>query len=348
MPADRDMNIYDTAAIWAERLMADGALDAAAEAELEAWLQADPEHQTALNACLELESTLDAARGSDWADDLIAATEADLSAGPASARPAWIVPAMIGMAAMLAVAIALPVWTGMLGADRANEIDAPVQVAALETYSTARGDRQEIALPDGSVMTLNTGSRVVTAFAAEERRVVLEAGEALFEVAHDPSRPFIVEAGGHEVRAVGTAFNVYSRDDGRTVVTVVEGLVQTRIESGPASAALLRAGDQVELVPGEPASEPARVDVVAATAWRQGRLVFDGRSLGEVVSEFRRYNDLDIAFADAGLGELQISGSFDPADSEAFLAALSATESVRIERAGDGIRIHASDGAIQP
>ncbi len=348
MPADRDMNIFDTASAWAERLLAERALDAAAEAELEAWLQADPQHQAALNACLELEGMIDAARGSDWADDLIVATEAELAAQEAPGRPAWIVPAVIGMAAMLALAIALPVWTGMLGGGRAADSDAPVQLAALETYSTARGDRQEIALPDGSVMTLNTGSRVTTAFVAEERRVMLEAGEALFEVSHDPSRPFIVEVGGHEVRAVGTAFNVYSRDDGRTVVTVVEGLVQTRIESGPASAALLRAGDQVELVPGEPAPEPARVDVVAATAWRQGRLVFDGRRLSEVVSEFRRYNDLDIAFADADLGELQINGSFDPSDSEAFLAALSATESLRIERVGDGIRIHASDGNIQP
>ena len=58
MPADRDMNIFDTASVWAERLMADGALDAAAEAELEAWLQADPQHQAALNACLELEGMI--------------------------------------------------------------------------------------------------------------------------------------------------------------------------------------------------------------------------------------------------------------------------------------------------
>jgi transmembrane sensor len=347
MSAESDTQIYDMAAIWAERLMADAPLDAAAQRELEAWLARDVRHQDALNTCLELEGMLDAARDSEWADALIAAAETELGPAPASgsapgARPArtWAVPALIGMAAMLALAVGLPVWMGLMREPVPAQTDRDIVAQADETYVTARGERREIALADGSIVTLNTGSRLSTAFSGNERRVVLDAGEALFDVVRNPARPFVVEAGGHEVRAVGTAFNVYSRPDGRTLVTVVEGLVETRVDRGPASAALLRAGDQVELTPGEPAPEPSRVDVAAATAWRQGMLIFNDRALGEIVSEFRRYNDIEIAFADPALARLRMSGSFDPADTEAFFAALEATGSVHLERSGRGAVVH--------
>jgi transmembrane sensor len=344
MPADRDMNIYDTAAIWADRLMAETPLTAVEQAELDAWLASDVRHQEALNACLELEGMLDAVRNSDRAEGLIAAAEAELanvSGAPGAARtpvrPAWAVPALVAMAAMVALAIALPVWS-TLTASR-EDAGEPVMAQADETYVTARGERREVFLADGSTITLNTGSRLTTAFSTDERRVILGDGEALFDVARNPSRPFVVEAGGHEVRAVGTSFNVYTRADGQTLVTVVEGLVQTRPDRGPASAALLRAGDQVALVPGEPAPAPSRVDVVAATAWQQGLLIFADRALGEVVSEFRRYNDIEITFTDPELGRLRMSGSFDLEDSEAFLAALEATESVHLERSGRSVVI---------
>lgn len=344
MAADRDMKTYDTAAIWADRLMAGRPLDAADQQALETWLAADARHAEALNACLEVEGMLDAAHGSDWADGLIAAAEAELAASGATApatwwrnRPAWTAPALVGMAALLALAIALPVWTGQMRAPAPAGPDETVVAGQGETFVTARGERRAVSLSDGSVVTLNTGSQISIGFSGSERRVVLAAGEALFEVAHDPARPFVVEAGGHEVRAVGTEFNVYARADGRTVVTVVDGLVETRLEDGPASAALLRRGDQVELRPGEPAPEPRRVDVVAATAWQRGMLIFDDRALGEVVSEFRRYSDIEIAFADPALSELRVSGSFDLTDSDAFLAALAATESVRLDRTRDRV-----------
>ena len=354
MPADRDMNIYDTAAAWAARLMAGTPLDAAEQTELDAWLARDLHHQQALNTCLELEGMLDAARGSDWAEGLIAAAEAELASQPetagtgrTSARPAWAVPALAAMAAMLALAIALPVWSMFAsGPDTGGpeNTGGPAVAQADETYVTVRGERREIVLADGSTVALNTGSRLTTAFSAGERRVFLEEGEALFNVAHNPSRPFVVEVGGHEVRAVGTAFNVYTRVDGQTLVTVVEGLVQTRPDRGPASAELLRSGDQVALVPGEPAPAPSRVDVAAATAWQQGLLIFADRALSEVISEFRRYNDIEIEFADPELGRLRMSGSFNLEDSEAFLAALEATESVHLERADGSVLIRPAEG----
>jgi len=85
------------------------------------------------------------------------------------------------------------------------------------------------------------------------------------------------------------------------------------------------------------------VDVIAATAWQQGLLIFADRALGEVISEFRRYNDIEIAFADPELGHLRMSGSFDLEDSEAFLAALEATESVHLERSDGSVLIRQAE-----
>ena len=342
MPDDRTITVYDRAAEWAERLLSDAPLAADEQRALEAWLDADMAHQDALNACLELEGIVDGARGSAWAEALIAEADAELADDiePADAAPApwrlprWVPAGIAAAAAMVAVAVALPVlMTGRLSpaaTDTASLVFEPVMAA----YSTGRGEIRAVPLDDGSVIELNTGTRVATAFTPDERRVTLIDGEALFQVAHDPTRPFIVSAGGHEVRAVGTEFNVYTRADGTTLVTVVEGLVQTRTEGGSFSAALLRAGEQVALVPGRPAPAPARVDPGVAVSWRDGMLVFENRELADIVSEFQRYVDLDVTFADDGLGRLAMSGSFDPQDTEAFLAALERTGAVSVGRSG--------------
>lgn len=344
MSGDLSTDIHDAAAVWAERLLAKGQLDRSVQLRLEAWLEADPRHQAALNTCLELEGMMNAARGSRWAEALIAEAEADLAPqiAPTSQRSwtrhaAWAAP-VAGLAAALLLALSWPVWNGLIAPRQADDA-GQVQSMTSATYSTRRGETLEVALEDGSVIELNTGSRVTTEFTANERRVVLHDGEALFDVAHDPQRPFTVSAGGHEVRAVGTAFSVYARGDGRTVVTVVEGLVQMRAEESGFSAALLRAGEQVELAAGEPAPEPHRVDTQVATSWTEGWLIFADRPLADVVAEFRRYVDLHVEFAQDGLGDLRISGNFEPSDTDAFLAALESTGRVRLEREGDRVVI---------
>jgi len=346
MPDDRTITVYDRAAEWAERLLSDAPLAGDEQRVLEAWLDADMAHQDALNACLELEGVMDGARGSAWAEALIAEADAELAediepaadAGPAPWRlPGWGPAGIAAAAAVVAIAVALPALMSGPLSPAATDTVAGTQTVAMAAYSTDRGEVRAVPMEDGSIIALNTGTRVETAYTPGERRVTLIDGEALFQVAHDATRPFIVSAGGHEVRAVGTEFNVYTRADGTTLVTVVEGLVQTRTEGGSFSAALLRAGEQVVLVPGEPASAPARVDPGIAVSWRDGMLVFENRDLAGIVSEFQRYVELDVTFADDGLEQLAMSGSFDPQDTEAFLAALERTGSVSVDRNGDQI-----------
>lgn len=351
MPGDLTTDIHDAAAVWAERLLAAGQLDRAAQLRLEAWLEADPRHQSALNACLELEGLMDGARGTAWAEALIAEAEAELQAEArcSEGRPAvalqrrWTGPALAAMAAALVLAVALPLWSVLRVPPAPGGALQPAQTAAA-TYETRRGETLEVALDDGSVIELNTQSRISTEFTAGERHVVLLEGEALFDVAHDPQRPFTVSTGGHEVRAVGTAFSVYARGDGRTVVTVVEGLVQTRAEGGSFSAALLRPGDRVELAPGDASAAPVRVDAEAATSWTRGWLVFEDRPVADVIAEFRRYVDLDVEFAEDSLREIRVSGSFEPTDTTAFLRALESTERVRLDRLDGHVVIRRADG----
>lgn len=105
-------------------------------------------------------------------------------------------------------------------------------------YRTAIGEQQDVSLPDGSSILLNTHTSLNVQFSKERRSVFLDAGEAHFEVAHDPDRPFVVATKVGVVRAVGTAFTVYVRDDEETEGTVTDGVVEVSQVSEPLVAAL--------------------------------------------------------------------------------------------------------------
>ena len=345
MPVDPTSDIHDAAAGWALWLQAGAPFDPGRQAELEAWLQADVCHADALSACLDLEAALEQVRTSAWAGDLIAEVEAGLDNITADAPHPGLFsglgwrPVALAASVLLLLAVTPFLFGPLLGGEPA----APVEIVVAEAYSTGRGEMQARILADGSTATLNTGSRIEVSFSDRERRITLPRGEVLFEVAHDPSRPFIVAAGGYEVRAIGTAFNVYTRTDGHTLVTVVEGIVQARDTAAPASPTTLHAGDQVELAPGAPLPEAQRVDAGLAVAWRSGRLIFDDWRLADVVAEFRRYGDLAVEFSDPGVAEIAVSGVFDPRDSDAFFAALDQMGPVGIDRDADRIRLYTSN-----
>ncbi|WP_417485696.1 FecR family protein [Maricaulis sp.] len=351
MPVDPTSDIHHDAAGWAIWLQAGAPFDPGRQSELLAWLDADPRHGDALSACLDLDAALDQMRTGSWAEGLIAEVEAELEEAEGGSVPRHagsVVRPFAGLgwrsvALAASVLLFLAVTPFLVGSFLVGAPTPPAEQVVAEAFSTGRGEMQTRVLADGSTVTLNTASRIEVSFSDYERRIALPQGEALFEVTHDPSRPFIVAAGGYEVRAIGTAFNVYTRDDGRTMVTVVEGIVQAHDTVAPASPALLHAGDQVELAPGTPLPAPLRVDADLAVAWRSGRLVFDGRRLADVVDEFRRYGDITVEFADADVAEIAVSGVFDPRDSEAFFAALDRMGPVGIERGADRIQLYSTN-----
>lgn len=239
-------------------------------------------------------------------------------------------------------------------------------------YATNGAGYERARLDDGSTLELNTASSARVRFTAAERRVELESGEAHFEVAHDPARPFVVSAGGVTVRAVGTAFNVRFAS-GAVEVTVTEGwvavapvsssrrgedqLVAARgadREGGHREApttsrgpTLLSAYERLALplvvVAGEgsaPAIQQlAPAEVRAALAWQRRITDFSDTPLAEVAARFNRHNALQLIVADPALGARRIGGMFALDDVEAFLRLLERDGIIRVEREGDIVRL---------
>ena len=195
------------------------------------------------------------------------------------------------------------------------------------TYTTAVGEERTLKLSDGSTVELNSRSRLRVRFSQNQRDVDLLEGQALFKVAKDHARPFIVASDGTRVRAVGTQFDVYRKLEG-TVVTVLEGHVavttaepETPRGSPSASipdfdprtsnsdAAFLSAGEQATLTP-RATPKPIRANVASATAWTQHQLVLDSAPLTDVAEEFNRYSTRKLIVEDSGNHPLRLSGVF--------------------------------------
>jgi transmembrane sensor len=214
-------------------------------------------------------------------------------------------------------------------------------VSAPQEYATALGEHKRAKLADGSVIELNTGSRVQVDFSRRRRAVRLLSGEALFEVAKDPRRPFVVSAGEAEVRAVGTAFNVRLREH-LVEVTVTEGIVQIDgVESGQPAARRrprqLPAGRAAVVGPGAVADLPLDPEALQRrVAWRDGIIELRGETLEQAVAEFNRYRTAKLVVGDPTLAGLRIGGTFGTHEADKFLGALRSGFNVRSVEGEDG------------
>jgi len=213
------------------------------------------------------------------------------------------------------------------------------------TYATRVGEQRTVTLSDGSTVELNARSRIRIRFTPAAREVELIEGQALFRVARNPSRPFIVATGTTRVRAVGTQFDVYRKSTG-SVITVVEGKVAVSAPEGPTTttatpktdAVLLAAGEQVT-VTHLALSAPTPADPAISTAWTQGKLVFNSTALGEVIEEFSRYNARPLFIDDPKLLSLHISGTFQTTDSAQLVHFLSERFGLVIHDTDEGIHL---------
>ncbi|HEY7638586.1 MAG TPA: FecR domain-containing protein [Steroidobacteraceae bacterium] len=208
-----------------------------------------------------------------------------------------------------------------------------------QVIQTDRGERREVVLADGSVVQIDPQSRLRVRFEDRERRVFLDSGRALFRVSRNPVRPFLVEAAATTVRAVGTAFGVERRPQG-IVVTVSEGKVAIE---GPGATPLLVANEQVTVSAAGSATPVRKVDSARALAWAEGRLNFENTPVREVVAQFNRYNSIRLHVEDEELARRPISGVFNAANPESFIAFIQATTAVHVERDSDGDIVIASD-----
>jgi transmembrane sensor len=308
------------------------------------WLRRSPEH---IQAYLEVSGVWSELPSSDpegrfdIASLLVRArNETDVIAlSPGNPRPAHVAPAVepralrkrprravlaVAALALLASITVLFLWAGH---------------DAARAYSTGIGEQRTIQLADGSTVELNARSRVEVRLTDRRRDVALIEGQALFRVAKDKHRPFVVRAGDAQVRAVGTEFDVY-RKQTETVVTVVEGRVETYEESGSAGAAaiVLSAGEQLT-VQAHTVTKPMRADTVAATAWVQKRLMFEETPLSEVAEEFNRYNRRPLAIDDHELQKLKISGVYSSTDPTSLINFLRNQTSIRVIETENQVRV---------
>lgn len=189
-----------------------------------------------------------------------------------------------------------------------------------DLYATRIGEQRTVRLADGSRIQLDTDSRVKVRLSGGRRDIDLVRGQALFDVAHDPSRPFTVRAGQTEVRALGTRFDVRRFSDS-VKVTLLEGRVEVRRRRDHSVKPWsLEPGQQV--LSGLAPSSPRRVDVAAATSWTQGQLVFRDTPLSAAIAEVNRYSTRPITLDSDRLSDEPINGVFQTDDTDAFLKAV--------------------------
>lgn len=205
--------------------------------------------------------------------------------------------------------------------------------------ATPKGDVRRVALADGSAVTLNTDSAVRPRLEAEIRQVELVHGEALFDVAKDSTRPFVVFAREVRVRAVGTSFVVRALPDRPVEVLVREGVVEVSRGEGP--PVRLQADQTVTVEPAR-ALQPRRLatgQAERATAWRQGLLDLNGLTLAQAAHEYERYTDRRIYLADPEMGQMKVTGLFSINNPDGFARAAALSLNLVATPAADGMRL---------
>ena len=157
-------------------------------------------------------------------------------------------------------------------------------------YATAKGERREIVLSDGTRIALSTDTRLSVAMRDDRRELTLASGEAAFQVVHDPHRPFVVHMGDRELRDIGTEFDA-SRRDGLISVTVREGMVALERPEDPQRRLTLTPGSRAEHREGTQEVEVMAANADDALSWRAGRLIYRNRPLSEVAADLNLYGD---------------------------------------------------------
>lgn len=219
---------------------------------------------------------------------------------------------------------------------------AGVYVLRDPVYRTAIGEQKAITLDDGSRITLNTNTQLVVSYSKTERHIRLERGEAMFEVAKNPKRPFIVAAGGEQVRALGTTFLVRNDAD-QLAVLLIEGRVE--VSESTSSHSDESSKKAVTLAPGErlamsaPGAKPVldHPNVDEATAWRQGEVIFDNTTLADAATELNRYGSTRLRLDDPALARLRVSGVFATRDPVEFANAVAKLHDLNVIPTADGV-----------
>lgn len=311
-------DIEAVAAAWMVRRQ-DG-LNAAEEAEFQHWLALDPAHAAALASMAGVWDRLDflpRRQTEAWRASVAQAVPPHKK--PRSAR-SWGAPRWAGVAMVLALMAGG--WMAWGAWQRQPTFE--------QSYATQRGQLRDVALPDGSTLSMDTATRVDVLLYRQRREVRLREGQVLFSVKGNPRQPFDVVAGPVRVTVVGTRFAVRRTEqglgEGGVSVVVEEGRVRVSSRQGaqaPASAVELTRGQSITaLADGQLGAVVTQGVGGALLSWREGRVSFDGVPLARALAEFERYGDTHLKVRDPAVKALRVTGSFDLRRLDAFTRAL--------------------------
>jgi transmembrane sensor len=295
--------VDDRAAVWAAKVDG-GALAPAEKAALDAWLEADLRHFGAYAKAMAVLAHADKARALGGTFEL-----SDVNAGNTQELSRRKFAFAGAIAATLVAGIGFEAW----------------RLLQERSYETRLGETLVVPLDDGSVMTLNTDSKAVVRYTQERRDIQLVRGEALFDVAKNKKRPFIVEAAGTQVRAVGTSFTVSLLANRPVEVLVREGVVEINRPAVPVAPPVRLAANNSAVAPPDAPIRTAvleKAQLARALSWREGRLAFEGETLEDAAAEFARYSDVHIEIADPEVAHMTVTGLFVSNDPVGFAKAL--------------------------
>ncbi len=316
-------SIDEAAAVWTARL--DRGLTESERTELEDWLRTDARRMGALARAKAIWLHADRAR----------------SLGPVASEapppePIW---QRIDRRTVM-------IGGGALAASLVAAVSIPAYLHRPKRLETAMGEIRRVPLGDGSVVTLDTHSVVEASFSERKRAIHLVSGVAYFEVAHDPARPFVVEARDLSVRAVGTAFSVRNIEGSPVSVVVSEGKVAIARLSTPDTHEVQLAANMQAVMPELASLAPAGIaqtlspdDLGRALSWRDGMLAFEGDTLANAAHRFRRYGGPRIEIEGAALARQPISGLFAASDPRGFARAIAISLDATVKNDGDTVRL---------
>lgn len=191
-----------------------------------------------------------------------------------------------------------------------NSLSIPTE--SHSTLSVPKGGEYQLVLSDGSKVWLNSDSklRFPSPFTGAERTVFLE-GEAYFEVAHNPDKPFIVSTGDMAVQVLGTKFNVKAyAGDNAVYTTLVSGSVKAGSRQST-KAVILTPNEQCIYTPADDRIKTSIVDPQAFLGWVKGRFIFENETLEEILKQLGRWYDVEIFYQNPEVAQYRFSGNVD-------------------------------------
>ncbi|WP_454713984.1 FecR family protein [Caulobacter segnis] len=332
---DTSRDIDQAASEWTARLDR-GPLSPDQTAAHQAWLESDPRAKGALLRARALAMMSESAQA--LGDDFDPATFAEPHRPRFSRRQALA-------------------WTGAAAAAASLGALGVTSAAAGTVISTDRGEIRLAPLKDGSTVLLNTDTRIRVRYDKDQRVVTLLKGEAYFSVARDEKRPFVVEVNGRRLRTTQAGFRVRKLDE--APVDVLVNLGQVEVSAAPliGSAKIIAVSSNTRLALSDPAhisaERPSLIPpqiVTRELAWREGKLAFEGQTLGEAAAEFARYSDTHIQIRDAELAREPVTGLFAANDPVGFSRAIARVFDARLEQGSDTVvltRANAAQTAAQ-